>query len=104
MAIIYVSLRKIAKRMGWRSPQTVLRNYEWHDFPIIRRNLAHGRWCWVTDDLMIVEWLKRQWKPHARYVVPRRHHETCQRCGATMLVQGQSRMKHVIEQITQQPK
>ena len=96
---LYVGLRAIAKRMGWKSPQTVLRNYEYHDFPIIRRNLANGRWCWITDDELIVQWLKRQWKPHVLGKVPRRHYETCDRCGKTVLMPGRNVSK-VIGQIT----
>jgi len=87
----YAGLRKISKIMGWKSPQTVLRNYEWHDFPIIRRNLANGRWCWITNSELVTQWLKRQWKPHVLGKVPRRHYETCYRCGATILAPGQSR-------------
>ena len=88
---LYVGLRAIAKRMKWKSPQSVLRNYEYHDFPIVRRTLANGRWCFITDDILITKWLERQWKPHILGKVPRRHYETCHRCGATVLAPGQSR-------------
>jgi len=89
--MIYVGLRAIAKRMKWKAPQTVLRNYEYRDFPIVHRYLANGRWCWITDDILITKWLEAQWKPHVVGKVPRRHYETCERCGAVILAPGQSR-------------
>ena len=101
--MLYVGLRSIAKRMQWKAPQTVLRNYQYRDFPIVRRQLAHGRWCYITDDILIVRWLERQWVPHVVGKKPRRQYKTCVRCGETMLVPGQSyhaRTFKTIERIT----
>ena len=88
---VYVGLRAIAKRMGWKSPQTVLRQYQSHGFPLVPRPLKNGQYCWITDDMLILEWLKQRVSTPSVGRVPRRHYETCYRCGATILAPGQSR-------------
>ena len=56
---MYRTLEAISKRMGWKSPSTVLRRHKLDDFPIYpdfgRRGLV-----WVTSDALIEQWETRK--------------------------------------------
>src|ERR1044072_5201753 len=69
----YRTLRTIARRMGWKSPTTVLRRREYEAFPIFRDFTRHGGVYAISDEL-ITAWelakanverdmrIKRPWK------------------------------------------
>ncbi len=93
---IYIGLRKISKRMGFRSPQTVLslsQRYADQDlnFPLVIRSLPNGRFIYITDDLLIKDYLKahRRKQPEQLKRVSRHRpkitRRMCERCGEVIL-------------------
>jgi len=56
---VYVTLRKIAKVMQWKSPATVLRRHKYDEFPLYPMPTKRG-WVWVTSDALIDEWERRK--------------------------------------------
>ena len=65
--MLYLGLRAIAKRMKWKAASTVLVHHEKYtdpalNFPLVMRPLPNGRFTWITDEVLITEWLRRHQK------------------------------------------
>ena len=55
----YRTLRKICKRMGWKSPATPMRRNKYDDFPMYPLPTSRG-FVWVTSDVLIASWEARK--------------------------------------------
>lgn len=55
----YRTLRRISKRMGWRSPNTPLRRNKFDDFPMYPVPTSTGL-IWCTSDFLIGMWEQRK--------------------------------------------
>ncbi len=105
---IYIGLRNISKRMGYKSPSTVLKHASLYqdqelNFPLVLRPLPNGRFVWITDDLLIKDYLKahRRANLHLEKRVskgkPKILRRTCERCGETILGhRGYATMKRIL--------
>ena len=106
--MLYVGLRTITKRMGYKSPSTVLKHASLYqnpnlNFPLIRQAMPNGRFRYITDDMLIKDYLKAHLKAnlHAGKRVskgkPKILRRTCERCGEIILGnRGYATMKRII--------
>ena len=56
---VYKSLKKIAQRMDWKSPSTVLRRHKLDQFPLYEGWSKRGS-IWVTSDALIENWERKK--------------------------------------------